>query len=209
LHCFRLLIDPGEPIPASATQIHGIDDTSVARAPSFAQVWPDVSQRLAAPVVIGHAIGFDIAVLKREAARAGVTWRPPRTLCTRLLAQAAAPNLGGYSLEHLASWLDVQLTGRHSAVGDAITTARIFLALLPKLRERNIRTLAEAEQACRAQSNVLEDQQRAGWEEGVSRAQPRRPLGPIDIYPYRHRVADVMSTPVQSIGVMESLSDAL
>ena len=69
----------------------------------------------------------------------------PRTLDTRLLAQVAAPELAGYTLEKLAAWLDVDVGRRHSALGDAITTARIFLALVPRLRERGIRTLAEAE----------------------------------------------------------------
>ena len=77
----------------------------------------------------------------------------------------AEPHLGGYTLEHLASWLGVTVEGRHSAVADATLTARIFLALLPKLREGNIRTLAEAEQACLALTGVLEDQHRAGWEQ--------------------------------------------
>jgi len=35
-------------------------------------------------VVIGHSLGFDLAVLKREFARAELTWSPPRTLDTRL-----------------------------------------------------------------------------------------------------------------------------
>src|SRR6187200_3428024 len=38
----RRLVDPGEPIPADATRIHAIDDSSVASAPNFAAVWPDI-----------------------------------------------------------------------------------------------------------------------------------------------------------------------
>ena len=39
----RRLVNPGEPIPAEATRIHAIDDSSVASAPKFAAVWPDIS----------------------------------------------------------------------------------------------------------------------------------------------------------------------
>ena len=53
-------------------------------------------------------------------------------------------DLAGYSLDQLASWLGVEVAGRHSALGDAMTTAAVFQALVPKLRERGIRTLAEA-----------------------------------------------------------------
>ena len=131
---------------------------------------------------------------------------PPRTLDTRLLAQVAEPNLGGYTLEHLAQWLDVEIEERHSALGDAIMTGRIFLALLPKLRDGNICTLAEAEQACLALTGVLDEQHRAGWEEAVRmpRARAERTLARIDPYPYRHRVADVMSAPVISPATFRS-----
>ena len=129
----RRLINPGEAISADATRIHAIDDSMVASAPSFAAVWPDVSAASSDAVLIGHTFGFDLTVLKRECERAALAWAPPRTLDTRLLAQVAEPNLGGYTLEHLASWLGVDIEKRHSALADAIITGKIFLALLPKL----------------------------------------------------------------------------
>ena len=71
-------------------------------------------------VLIGHTVGFDLAVLKRECERAGLPWPPPRTLDTRLLAEIAEPDLAGYSLESLAAWLGVEIADRHSALGDAV-----------------------------------------------------------------------------------------
>ncbi len=207
----RRLLNPGEPIPAVAMQIHHIDDAMVASAPGFAAVWPEVSAAMSGAILIGHTLGFDLAVLKRECERAGLAWRAPRTLDTRLLAQVAEPHLGGYTLEHLASWLGVTIEARHSAVADAVITAKIFLALLPKLREGNIRTLAEAEQACLALTGVLEDQHRAGWEQAVAAPQARaeRALARIDTYAYRHRVADVMSKPPKFIAADVLLGDTL
>lgn len=206
----RRLVNPGEPIPPATTKIHHIDDAAVADAPAFAGVWPPLAGQLGDAVLIGHTLGFDLAVLKRECERAGLTWRAPRTLDTRLLAQVVEPRLGGYTLEHLASWLNVTIADRHSAVGDAILTARIFLALLPKLREGNIRTLAEAEKACLALSTVLDEQHRAGWEAVAQpRGRVRGSLDRIDTYPYRHRVADVMTPAVRTIAASAPLSDAL
>lgn len=203
-------VNPRVPIPPATTKIHRIDDAAVADAPSFTAVWPAVGSRLCDTVVIGHTLGFDLAVLKRECERAGIAWRAPRSLDTQLLAQVVEPRLGGFTLEHLASWLDIAVTGRHAAAGDAALTARIFLALLPKLREGNIRTLAEAETACLALSAALDAQHRAGWEQPVA---PRdRDIGVlqrIDTYPYRHRVADVMSADVKMIGAAAPLSEAL
>ncbi len=206
----RRLVNPGVPIPAVATGIHQIDDAAVAAAPGFAAAWADIAGATAGSVLIGHTLGFDLAVLKRECERAGLPWTSPRSLDTRLLAQVAEPRLGGYTLEHLASWLGVTVDGRHSAVGDAELTGRIFLALLPKLRDGRIRTLAEAEQACLALTGVLDQQHRAGWEEAVApQARDDSALQRIDSYPYRHRVADVMSAPVKFITADASLGAAL
>ncbi len=206
----RRLVRPGVPIPQVASAIHGIDDAAVAAEPGFAAVWPEFTSVIAGAVLIGHTIGFDLAVLKRECARAGLPWTPPRTLDTALLAQVAEPHLGGYTLEQLASWLGITVTGRHSALGDAILTAHIFLALIPKLRDGNIRTLAEAEQACRALTSVLDEQHRAGWEEPVAAPAAREEsYARIDAFPYRHRVRDVMSAPVATVAADVPLGQAL
>ena len=87
----RRLVNPGEPIPAEATRIHAIDDSVVASAPKFAAAWPDISAATSGAILIGHTLGFDLAVLKRECERAGLPWVRPRTLDTRLLAQVAEP----------------------------------------------------------------------------------------------------------------------
>ena len=207
----RSLVQPGAPIPQEATRIHGIDDTMVAGAPVFAKAWSQLSPHIHDKIVIGHSVGYDLAILKRECERAGIAWPIPRALDVRLLAEAAAPELANYSIENLADWLGVELGARHSAVGDAVTAGRIFLGLLPRLRERGIRTLAEAERACGALTATREAQHGAGWIEPgtVSSRAEARTLLRIDSYPYRHRVHDVMTTPAQFVTADTPLADVL
>ena len=198
----RRLVDPGEPVPPEASRIHGINDLILKGAPGFRQVWPEFEQALSGTVVIGHTIGFDLAMLLNECRRSGYVWTAPRTLDTRLLAELVEPNLAGFALDQLAAWLNVPVEGRHSATADAVTTARIFLALLPKLRDRGIRTLAEAEQASRGLTAALDTQHRAGWAEPAAPpVQARRitATARIETYPYRHRIRDVMTLPAQFI----------
>jgi DNA polymerase-3 subunit epsilon/CBS domain-containing protein len=192
----RRLVRPGVPIPRATSQIHGIDDAAVADAPDFARVAADVAAAIDGAVVIGHTLAFDLAVLAREFARAGRAWVPPRALDTGLLAEVAAPGLAGYSLDSLASWLGVTIHRRHSALGDAEAAGRIFLALLPRLRSAGIRTLAEAEFACRAMTDHPGAPSRAGWAQPTAAAvSPMAGAAPIDSEPYRHRVSTAMTTP--------------
>jgi CBS domain-containing protein len=188
------LVAPDVAIPSASSDIHGVTDAMVRDAPDFATAWAELLAFAHGRILIGHSIGFDLAVLEREVRRAGLAWKKPRSLCVRLLAAAAEPNLPDYSLETLADWLDISIAGRHSALGDATAAANIFLALLPKLHDRNIRTLAEAERACLSQTTELDSARRAGWIDPVS-----TPTAPayqsVDPYAYRHRVGELMSHP--------------
>jgi len=209
---WRRLVRPDAPIPAAATLVHGIDEAALAGARAFAEVWPEWSTFVGDAVVIGHSVGFDLGVLKHECERGGIAWSRPRTLDTRLLAEVVEPELADYALDDLAAWLDVEVTDRHSALADARLTARVFMALVPKLRAGNIRTLGEAMQACRALTNALDQQHRAGWiapAEDPSRIDAERTLARIDSYPYRHRVRDVMRTPARFLPADVALGDAL
>ena len=208
----RALVNPGVPIPEIAAGIHGIDDSKVRDAPDFAKAWPELSDFIGNRVLIGHSIGYDLAIIAKELERAGLKFSRPRTLDVRLLAQIVEPSLAGYSLDNLAAWLGVKAKDRHSAVGDAVTAAKIFTALVPKLREGSIRTLAEAEAACGKLTTALEEQHRAGWMEPVlspSRADSEREFARLDAYPYRHRVRELMSSPPIFVAAEAPLEEAL
>ena len=89
---FRSLVQMGEKIPAKVTAVHGIDAAKLADAPPFAEVWPKFLDFLGGDtIVIGHTLGFDLAILQRECMRAGIAWNKPRSLDTQLLAQVIEP----------------------------------------------------------------------------------------------------------------------
>jgi CBS domain-containing protein len=196
---FSRLIDPGEPIPAASRAIHGIGDGDVAGEAGFAEVAAELARWMGGAVMLGYATGFDLAVLKREHERAGLRWQPPRALDVRDLVKLLAPALPDHSIETLASWLGIEVRDRHRALGDARLAAQIYLALVPRLQARGITTLAEAEAACRAAAPGLGVSPGASWQEVVRPAEAGRgPAGVagLDSYPYRRRVAEVMSDPV-------------
>ncbi|MBB6309016.1 DUF294 nucleotidyltransferase-like domain-containing protein [Xanthobacter tagetidis] len=192
-------VDPGVPIPEAATRVHGIDAAALKGADDFAHAWAQVAPLLGGRVLIGHTLGYDLAILARECAAAGIPFKAPRRLDVRLLAQLVRPDLANFSLDALAAFLEVAPGARHAALGDAETAARVFGALVPHLREGGIRTLAEAEAACRQLTEVLDAHYRAGYADPtvpLAEARADRALARIDASLYRHRVGDLMSPPL-------------
>jgi len=125
-----LQIDPGVNIPARATAVHGIDREQLTGAPSFAEAFSQIASSLAGAVVVGHFIGFDLAILGREAARAGLPWREPPSFDTACLAAAAGLVPEHFDLAELLGRLRIEhRERRHTAAGDARMAAELFVAL--------------------------------------------------------------------------------
>ena len=192
---FQQLINPTVSIPAENQAIHGISDQDVATAATFAEVWQAFDSWREDFLLVGYASGFDLAMLKREQQLAGLEWQQPRCLDVRYLVNLLRPNLPDFSLDTIAHWLQVEVKNRHSALGDAITTAAIFVALIPRLRKIGIRTLAEAERACEKFSHNSLQEAQIGWLDVNQSQGQQNPLTRIDSFPYRHRLRELMSSP--------------
>ncbi len=136
------LVDPGRPVPRTATAVHGLADTDVAGQPPLADAVVALRHFAADSVVVGHDVAFDLAFL----AAAGFA-APGPVLDTLLLAEIAQPDAEGYGLDAVAARLGVAVAGRHSAVGDAVTTAHVLVALLPLLSRAGVRTVGDAARA--------------------------------------------------------------
>lgn len=62
----RALIDPGIPIPAEATAVHGIDDAAVKGCPTIEAIAPGICARVAAAqVIVAYNAPYDLEVLDR------------------------------------------------------------------------------------------------------------------------------------------------
>ncbi len=129
-----LLIDPGVAIPARATAVHGIDRGQLAGAPSFAEAFGRIAACLEGSVAVGHFVDFDLAIIGREAARAGLPWHEPPNFDTANLAAALGHPSAHLDLAELLGHLGIEPAGhRHSAAGDARMAADLFVALAHRL----------------------------------------------------------------------------
>ena len=206
---FDQLIDPGTKIPPETIAVHGITDAAVAGKPKFVDVIADFKQFAGHKLLIGHSIFYDFAVLKKEYELAGMSWVTPPALDIRTLARIAAPGLADHSLDRLCEWLGVSNAGRHTAIGDAVATAEVFVKLVPLLRQRGIRTVAEAGTAC---ARLAEhDAQTSGGLIAVESATPQEApaLARLDAFAFRHRVSDVMSAPAAFLPGDATIAEAI
>jgi DNA polymerase III epsilon subunit-like protein len=141
---FDLLIDPERPIPPASTAFHGITMEKVRGAGNFARHWPALYRGLGAGIVVGHQIYFDIAILRREVLRLGHRLQPPMALDTALLFTALHPSAEMRDLTPCCESFGIEITGRHTAAGDALAAGRLFQRLVPLLADHGIHTLGEA-----------------------------------------------------------------
>jgi DNA polymerase III subunit epsilon len=144
--CFDQLVDPQRSIPAATIPIHGIEPHMVAGKPTIAQVLPSFYGFAQDTVLVAHNAAFDMRFLQLKEKTTGVVFDQP-VLDTLLLSAVVHPNQESHRLEAIAERFNVTVMGRHTAMGDAMVTAEVFLKLIPLLAEKGIRTLGQAREA--------------------------------------------------------------
>jgi DNA polymerase-3 subunit epsilon len=143
---FEQLVNPRRPLDPESARIHGIDARALADQPTIGGVLPAFYRFCEDTVLVAHNAAFDMRFIELKEAASGVRFNQP-VLDTLLLSAAVHPETRSHGLEEIAERLGVAVVGRHTALGDALVTAEVFLRLLPLLAERGIGTLAEARAA--------------------------------------------------------------
>ena len=145
---FERLVNPRRPLNRDSARVHGIEAQALAAEPGIEEVLPAFHRFCEDTVLVGHNAAFDMRFLELKEAVTGVRFTQP-VLDTLLLSAVLHPSLEDHRLEAIAERLGVQVIGRHTALGDALLEAEIFLRLLPLLGARGIITLRQALEASR------------------------------------------------------------
>ena len=135
------LINPEREIPFASRNIHYISDDQVKDKPNIYQLEKKINNFLENTILVGHNVDFDIGFIKKNAARTSLATTVKRiaSIDTILLAAGLYPSLESYELSFLCDHFRIKTFDqiRHSALGDAVITARLFLFLLDTAKNRN------------------------------------------------------------------------
>ncbi len=135
---FSTLINPGRRIPPFITQLTGITDQMVIRAPSIREILQDLKIFVGDAPILGHNIRFDLSFLNRQG-----LFRNNPILDTYEMASVLIPNAGRYNLGALAQALSIPFPATHRATDDAHATRGLFLRLYEEALQMPIFLLAE------------------------------------------------------------------
>ena len=169
------LINPGRPIPPFISELTGIDDLMVARAPRLNEALGDLLKFVGDHALLGHNIGFDLSFLRRK----GV-FEFNEAHDTLDMASVLLPTASRYGLASLAAELGVPVAASHRALDDALTSRQVFLHLYeiarqlpPPILEEVTRLGAEVEWGA---ALVFDEAYREATQDGLDLTEAREPI---------------------------------
>lgn len=132
---FSTLVNPGRPIPYSASSVNGITDDMVADCPPFQQVLADFLRFAGDEVLVGHNIrSFDMKFLYRDAESFWGKTIGNDYIDTLPFARACLPQLSRYRLTDLAEYYRISVEGAHRALNDCRMNQMVFERLAKEKR---------------------------------------------------------------------------
>ncbi|MEO1259247.1 MAG: 3'-5' exonuclease [Bacteroidota bacterium] len=147
LECY---VEQPEYQPGESIAVHGILPHQSAGGISEKAMLQQLLELVKDAIIVGHHIGFDIAILNESMQREMGGPLKNKTLDTSTLARRIEDPFKmkqvrrkNYSLDNLCKKYDIEMGERHTAAGDVFITALLFLKLLGQLERKKVRTLGE------------------------------------------------------------------
>ena len=135
---FESFVNPLTPIPEYITQMTGITDLMLAKAPVIDEILPaflEFAGSQAQTIIVAHNAPFDLSFLKSAAKEIDLDWPNYKTLDTvtiarQVLSKEDVPNC---KLSTLAQFFGTKTEPNHRALDDAKATTEILHGLIERL----------------------------------------------------------------------------
>ena len=165
---FETLVNPERSIPPFVSRLTNITWQMVKDAPKFGAIVPDLLQKLEGNVFVAHNAQYDWSFLTHEIHRASGARISGNQLCTVRLARRLLPHLPKRSLDYVANYFGIEISGRHRAAGDAIATARCLIRLLDEAANRGCSTWEDLDILLRHRAS-RKKKKRSAWPSPVTK----------------------------------------
>ena len=140
---FQTFINPKRDIPKKIVELTGISEDKVKDAPHSYEGISDFFhfiEKHKSVALVGHYVQFDVMVLKQELRRNKLNFKKPTSIDTLDLIGYLSPSWDMRDLERYAMAFGTRIYERHSAIGDALTTAYLYSELLQQFIDRGNKT---------------------------------------------------------------------
>lgn len=125
---YYTLIKPETDFHWRNIQVHGIKPEDVENAPTFPEVWAEISQYFQdGRLLVAHNAAFDVNVLKGCLAYYDLEQPHFMSLCTVRSSKKLLPDFENHRLNTVAYNLGIDLENHHHALDDSIACASILL----------------------------------------------------------------------------------
>lgn len=135
-------VAPSVALTGETIVVHGLRPMDVAEAPPMADVADDLRRALDGRYLLAWSAQIEAAFLARTFGGSATRWRRRiiDVLRLALLVDRSDGPDRDFSLTAVARRIGVPVEHPHHALDDALTTAEVFLVLLPELERRGIAT---------------------------------------------------------------------
>ena len=133
---FVSLVNPERNIPYFITNLTGITNEMVENAPRFYEIARKLIEITEGRTFVAHNARFDYSFIRQEYKSLGYNFKRS-ILDTVALSRKLLPGHSSYSLGNICKDLDISITGRHRAAGDALATVRLLELLIARDIELN------------------------------------------------------------------------
>lgn len=123
---FFSYVDPEQPFDSFNTDLTGIDEDTVADAPTFPELWEQIEPLMASGMLVAHNAQFDMGVLRKCLQDYSIRWKlKAQAICTVLIGRSILPDIS-HKLNNMCSYYGICLD-HHQADSDSRACAEILL----------------------------------------------------------------------------------
>jgi len=125
---YQSLMNPGVEVPYFIEDLTGISQEMVADSPASTTVMREVRQVIGDLPIVAHNASFDRNFYVAELEKIGRYHDDP-FLCTMLIGRRLYPAAPNHKLATLAALNNINTTGHHRALADAVMTSKLLAVM--------------------------------------------------------------------------------